>query len=322
MKAALKVVLSVIGVLGLAVGGFYVWANMRVNGLRSRTIETHTVDFPIPFPLSEAEMAALSSPDSADAVALGGAIERGQHLVGSRYLCGECHGTSYGGGIMIDDPMLARIRGPNLTTGRGSVTLAYGPADWDRAVRHGVAPSGLPTIMPAEDFQLMSDQELADVVSYIRSMPPVDNEVVTVDMGPLGIVLVALGQLRFAADIIPTHTAAHASVPPATEVTAEFGQHLAGVCTGCHRADLSGGPIPSGEPSWPPARNLTLHADGLAAWTYDDFTRALREGKRPDGTDLQLPMSMIVNYTKNMTEAEVQALWAYLRSLPAVATGG
>jgi cytochrome c553 len=320
MNKVLKVVLSVLGVLVLAAGGFYAWATIRVSGLRSRTIETHRVEFPIPTPLTEAEIAELGTPDGADEVALARAIERGRHFVNSRYLCTECHGQNFGGGIMVDDPALGAIRGPNITTGRGSVVLAYGPTDWDRAVRHGVAPSGLPTVMPAEDFQLMSDQELADVVAYIRSMPPVDNEVVTVDLGPVGTVLLALGQLRFAADVIPTHMAAHAEVPPANEVTADLGKHLAGVCTGCHRADMSGGPVPGGDPSWPPARNITPHTSGLAAWSYDDFTRAMREAKRPDGTDLQEPMAMITGYTRNMSETEMQALWMYLRSVPGAAT--
>ena len=320
MKMVLKVVLSIIGVVGLAAGGFYAWATMRVTSLRSRTIETHTVDFAIPTPLTEAEVADLPSPDSADEVALTRAIERGRHLVSSLYLCTECHGQNFGGGTMIDDPALGTILGPNLTTGAGSVTLAYGPADWDRAVRHGVTSSGLPAVMPAEDFQRMSDQELSDVVSYIRSMPPVDNSVITVDLGPVGTVLVALGQIPFAADVIPTHTAPHAARPPEAEVTAEFGAHLAGVCTGCHRADLSGGPVPGGDPSWPPARNLTPHADGLGAWTYEDFARALREGRRPDGTALQEPMAMITGFTRNMSETEIQAIWTYVRSVPAVPT--
>jgi mono/diheme cytochrome c family protein len=320
MKKALKIVLAMLAVLVLAGGAFYAWATMRVNSLRSREIATHTVDFPIPFPLTEAEIAELSSPDSADALALARAIERGRHLVDSRYLCTECHGANFGGGTMIDDPALGRMLGPNITQGRGSAVAAYSPSDWDRAVRHGIAPSGMPLVMPAEDFQLMSDQELADIISYIRSMPPVDNEVVTVDLGPVGTVLVALGQLRFAADVVPAHTTAHIETPPANEVTTELGRHLAGVCTGCHKADLSGGPVPGGDPSWPPARNLTPHADGLAGWSYDDFTRAMRDARRPDGTDLLEPMSMITNFTRNMSDTELQALWLYVQGLPAVAT--
>lgn len=319
MKTALKVVLSVIGVLGVAAGGFYVWANMRVSNLLARTIETHTVDFSIPTPLTEAEIAALATPDSADEVALAQAIGRGRHLVNSFYVCTECHGQNFGGGTMIDDPAIGSLFGPNLTGGRGSVVLAYGPADWDRAVRHGVSPSGRPTAMPSQDFQIMSDQELADIVAYIRSMPPVDNEVGAIELGPVGTVLVALGQIPLSADLIP-HDAPHVARPPETAATAEFGQHIAGVCTGCHGADLAGGPIPGGDPSWPPARNLTPHVGGLAAWSYQDFTRVMREGKRPDGSDLLQPMAAMTPFAANMTETELQALWAYLQSLPAVAT--
>jgi mono/diheme cytochrome c family protein len=320
MKRVLGIVLSLVAVLVLAAGVFYVWAGMRVSDLRERTITTHRIDFPVLVPLTQAEIDSLASPDGADQVALARAIERGRHLLESRYVCTECHGANLGGGTMIDDPMIGTVLGPNITTGRGSVVLEYGPDDWDRAVRHGVAPSGQPTFMPAQDFQLMSDQELSDVLAYLRTLPPVDNEVAPLRMGPLGRVLVALGQIRFAADEIPSHDTPHPETPPAAVASTEFGQHLAGVCVGCHRADLAGGPIVGGDPSWPPAANLTRHADGLAAWTYDDFVRAMREAKRPDGTDLLPPMGPVTNFTRNMRDTELEALWMYLEGLPPTPT--
>ena len=51
----------------------------------------------------------------------------------------------------------------------------------------------------------MSDQELSDIVTYIRSVPPVDNEVPGVALGPLGKVLVATGQLPLAVERIREH---------------------------------------------------------------------------------------------------------------------
>jgi mono/diheme cytochrome c family protein len=320
MKKALKILGSVVAALVLVVVGFYVWAGMRVTDLRERTIASHTVSFPVPFPLTDAQIAALPSPDSAETIALAQAVERGRHLIDSRYVCTECHGANLGGGTMIDDPAIGTVLGPNITQGRGSVVLHYGPADWDRAVRHGIAPSGRPTLMPAQDFRLMSDEELSDILAYIRTMPPVDNEVGAIRIGPLGRVLVALGQIRFAADEIPSHDAPHEARPPEAVASVEFGRHLSGVCVGCHRADLSGGPIMGGDPSWPPAANLTPDADGLAAWSYEDFVRAMRDGKKPDGTDLLPPMDAMRNFTSNMTETELQAIWAYLESLPATPT--
>ena len=38
--------------------------------------------------------------------------------------------------------------------------------------------------------------------------------------------------------------------------------------------------------------------------------------RSPDGTELLEPMNMVVPYTSQMTEVEMEALWAYLQSLP------
>jgi mono/diheme cytochrome c family protein len=318
MKTLLKAVGLLLALLLLAAGGVYAWATMTSARLRSRTVETHRVDFPIPFPLTDEERATLPPGEDPSAAALARAIERGRHLVQSRYVCGECHGTSFGGGTMIDDPMIGRAFGPNITTGAGSRSLGFEAADWDRAVRHGVSREGRPMVMPAVDFQLMSDQELSDVVAYVRSMPAVDNEVEPVRLGPVGRVLVSLGAIPLSADEIPSHTAMHAVNPPPPEVSTAFGRHLAGVCSGCHGATFVGGPIPGGDPAWPPARNLTPHAQALGPWRYEDFVTALREGTRPDGSALLAPMSTILPYARNMTDVELEALWEYLRALPPV----
>lgn len=317
MKTALKIVGALLLVLVLAAGGFFAWASVRVSRLGARTIETHRADFPVPFPLDSVELAALDSTANADEVALANAIERGRHVVESFYVCGECHGQNFGGGTMIDDPAIGALLGPNLTRGGGSVVLDYGPADWDRAVRHGVAPSGRPTVMPAVDFQKMSDRELSDIIAFLGSLPPVDNEVPAYDLGPVGTVLVALGQLQMSADLIE-HDAPHRAQPPEAVVSTEFGSHLAGVCTGCHGPSLAGGPILGGDPAWPPARNLTPHATGLAGWSYEDFLGVMREARRPDGTAVRQPMANMTGFAANMTETELQALWAYLQSLPAL----
>lgn len=319
MKTALKIVLGVLGVLVLLGAAGYVWAATSANAALARTFETHRVEIPIPFPLTDEERAALAPDEDPDAVALASAIERGRHLLEARYGCRECHGANFGGGVMIDDPMLGTALGPNLTLGRGSVTASYTAADWDRAVRHGIAPDGTPMVMPAVDFQLMSDQELSDIVAYVRTQPPVDNDVPPARLGPLGRVLLATGALPLSAELIPSHASAHASVPPTTEVSVEFGRHLAGVCSGCHGPTFAGGPIPGGDPSWAPAKNLTPHADALGPWTYGDFVRALREGRRPDGTALLEPMTFVLPAGQSMSDVELEALWTYLRSLPEVA---
>ena len=163
MKLVLKVLGALLLLIALSGGGFFAWASTA----SARTIATHTVDFPIPFPLDAGEAAGLGD-EEAGVLAFERAVERGRHLVAARYVCSECHGVDMGGGVMIDAPVIGRIFGPNLTGGSGSRVTSFTPADWDRIVRHGMLADGRPAAMPAEDFQRMSDQELSDIVAYIR----------------------------------------------------------------------------------------------------------------------------------------------------------
>jgi mono/diheme cytochrome c family protein len=319
MKTALKVLGALVLLIVLSGAGFYTWASTSSSRTLGRTVETHTVDFPIPFPLDSAEAAGLA-PEAARQLALERARERGRHLVSARYVCVECHGKDLGGGVMIDAPVMGRFFGPNLTTGQGSATAGFTAADWDRIVRHGVRRDGRPAAMPAEDFMNMSDQELSDIVAHIGSLPAVDRESTPSTLGPMGKVLMATGKLTVSADEIGAHDQPHAAAPPATGTTVEFGAHLANVCTGCHGKDLAGGPIVGGDPSWPPAQNLTPHEGGLADWTYQHFVTAMREGRKPNGDTLLAPMNGIMPYAKQMQDVELQALWMYLRSLPKLPT--
>ncbi|HET9949059.1 MAG TPA: c-type cytochrome, partial [Longimicrobiales bacterium] len=313
-----KILLGILLVLVLLGAAFYGWAASRARNLLGTTVVTHTVDFPVPFPLPEDERATLAPGEDPDSVALARARERGRHLVESRYGCAECHGADFGGGVMVDDPLIGSLLAPNLTSGEGSAVTDFTPADWERIVRHGVRHDGRPAVMPAQDFRLMSDRELSDIIVYVRGLPPVDRAVSQPRLGPLGTVLLATGQIPLAAFMLPGHDATHAESPPAEEASVEFGRHLAAPCMGCHGPDLAGGPIPGGDPSWPPAANLTSHAEGLGTWGEEDFDATMREGRKPDGTELLEPMARVVGYTRNMTEVELDALWAYLRSVEPV----
>ena len=81
---------------------------------------------------------------------------------------------------------------------------------------------------------------------------------------------------------------------PASAST-ELGRHIVQVCTGCHGERLSGGKIP-GDPNMPEVANITPHETGLGSWTEADFLRAMREGRRPDGTAIleQMPWRQTV----------------------------
>jgi len=66
------------------------------------------------------------------------------------------------------------------------------------------------------------------------------------------------------------------------------------------------------------ARNLTPDtATGLGSWTEDMFIKTIRNGKHQgEGRNLLPPMPWMVY--KNMTDDDLKAIWAFLRSLPAI----
>ena len=77
------------------------------------------------------------------------AVERGRYLFSSRG-CVDCHGANGAGRTFVDDPSAGvRIKGPNISPGPGSLVARYGPEDWVRAIRHGVAPGGRPLMTAA-----------------------------------------------------------------------------------------------------------------------------------------------------------------------------
>lgn len=318
-----------VAVIGAGAGGTLAWAKSTAQERLSKKPEVHSIDFAIPFPLSEAEVAALrqerttaETPEGTDvlagvdlgAVAVERAAARGKYLVEARYVCVECHGMNFGGGTMIDDPAIGALKGRNLTLGRGGVTAQYKATDWDRIVRHGIKPDGSLTPMPSIDYKEMTDRELSDIVTYIRSLPPVDADVPPPTYGPVGYLLTALGKINLSGELLP-HDKPHAIDPP-SETSPDFGKHVTQVCAGCHGPAFTGGPIHGAPPEWPPAKNLTPHADGLAGWTFADFQKAMREGVGKNGEPLRPPMSNIPTYAKRMTDRELQAMFEYLQSLP------
>lgn len=245
------------------------------------------------------------------AVALERAIVRGKRYMESRAGCTECHGADLGGKVIFDNPVMGTWIAPNIT--RGGVTKNYKPEDWVKILRHGLNPDGTAATMPSLDYAYFSDQELSDLAAYIRSVPPVDRVMPATKFGPVFSLLIVKGDIPVSADVID-HAAPRAKLPPSVAATPELGEHLAHTCRGCHGATLAGGPIQGGDPKWPPARNLTFDETGLAKWTRMDFMRAMRDGKRPDGTAID--PAMPIQYTKNLKDEEIDALYIYLRTIP------
>lgn len=290
LKRALAAVGVLVLLLVLAAGGAYALSERRLA--RRFTVADEAV------------------PVAADSATLA----RGRHIAVTRG-CADCHGADFGGTTFIDAMPFARLTASNLTSGRGGVTEGMTVADWVRAVRHGVGREGRALLfMPAQEFNSLSDEDLGALVSYLRTVKPVDRVPTANAVGPVGRALYLAGKVPLVPAELIDHTAPRKPSPAAGR-TVEYGQYLAAGCAGCHGANFAGGPIPGTPPEWPAAANLTPHASGLAAWQEADFVRALRTGRRPDGRELQ-PQYMPWKNFGQFTDDELAAIWMYLRSLP------
>lgn len=245
-----------------------------------------------------------------------GSLARGEHLVRAVGSCTLCHGEDLGGADYADMGPIGTVVGPNLTAGRGGVGATFAVEDWVRAIRYGIRQDGTSLIvMPSEVFTKMSDADLGSIIAYLIQLPKVDRELPRSRFKPLGRVLLATGRLN----ILVAPKTLHRSRPAVqSEVSVDYGRYLADIsgCHGCHGFGLSGGRV-AGPPNLPPAANLT--PTGIGAWSENDFVRAMREGRRPDGRVLDEFMPW--RQFSRMTDDELRALWLYLKSVPAKESG-
>ena len=122
-------------------------------------------------------------------------------------------------------------------------------------------------------------------------------------------------------DVGDAEGAAGASTDAAATVAR--GEYLvrAGSCFGCH-TEPGGAPYAGGRAIETPfgvvhAPNLTPDATGLAAWTSEDFWRALHNGRSRDRR-LLYPAFPYPNYTR-LARADSDAMYAYLKTVAPVA---
>lgn len=232
-------------------------------------------------------------------------IARGRHIVAAIAKCQDCHGDDFAGQMMMNSGAFARLYASNITP---AGIPGYTDADWERAIRHGVGRDGRPLVfMPAEAYQTMSDEDLAAVIGYLKTVPAAGGTQPEPRVGPIARALHLGGKFP----LLPAYMVDHDSRPPKppAEVTAEYGRYLASIggCRGCHGPALDG----SGAPDVPDISPAGV----TATWSEADFFRALRQGTRPDGTHLDgdaMPWAR----SGLMTDDEIRAVWLYIRSLP------
>jgi mono/diheme cytochrome c family protein len=248
--------------------------------------------------------------------------------------CGACHtnvkakGPPLAGGRALQTPF-GTFYSPNITadpkTGIGNWT----DADFIRALREGVSPAGdhyFPAF-PFPSFTKMTDQDILDLKAYIFSLPPVaqaDREH-EIDF-PFG--------WRFSVWFWKQLNFTEGAFTPDATRSAEWnrGAYLVEAlahCGECHtpRGWLGGldtSSAYSGTTDGPEGEkvpNITPDPEtGIGTWSTTDVVRVLRTGQLPDGDFAGSVMGEVVETsTSKLTDADRQAIAAYLATLPAVA---
>jgi hypothetical protein len=135
----------------------------------------------------------------------------------------------------------------------------------------------------------MSDQDLGDLIAYLKQIPPVDRDSFATRYGPIIPVVFALGIFPPVAGLID-HNSPH-PVDPAPGATIEYGRYLSAICAECHGKGI---------------------AKAVRKWTQEDFIRTFQAGILPNGK--QSGPTMSSKTFSEMNDTELSALWLYLRN--------
>ena len=233
-------------------------------------------------------------------------LARGEHLV--KLECVGCHGDNLDGHVFFSTFAMGTLYSRNLTKGTGGIGRTFSTADFVRAIRYGVGPDGHTVLfMPTNAFEHFSDADLASIIAYVQQVSPVDHDVPLPHIGPMARILTVLTPFPlFSAEQVEKNPN---RVMPSPSDTVAFGSYLAHIagCLECHGPTLGGG---GGG-----GTNITPGGP-LGKWTEADFMRAIKEGKRPDGT--AIPETMPWKDMSRMSDQELDAVWQYVHSVPPV----
>lgn len=264
---------------------------------------------------------------TAAALAQGDAT-RGEYLSKAAGCLG-CHteerkdATPYAGGRALKTPF-GTFYGPNITPDKKAGIGGWTFADFVRALREGEEPDGAHFFpaFPYSSFTRITDADLRDLWAYLQSLKPSPQPSKPHELGfPFNVRLALWGWkwLFFA----PGAFRPDSSKSPAVNRGAYLVVAL-GHCGECHtprnplggpKKDryLAGGKLGEGTA----APNLT--PTRLKRYGDTELKDILASGLFPDGDVMGDTMSEVVrNTTSQLTAADLEALIAYLRSIPAL----
>ena len=254
-------------------------------------------------------------------------VERGKYLVNTIMTCQNCH-TPKGergapiyerdlsSGLSWDEPPF-KVTASNITQDKETGIGNWSDAEIKKALQKGERPNGvhLAAIMPADFYEILTPNDVNAIVAYLRTVKPVKQTF------PDPVYKIALPR-----HIPPGAEKPFSEADMADKVKKGFYLVTIGHCMECHTPmgpkgrefETSYGkggfefPGPWGKSV---SRNITSHKEkGIGAWSDAEIKRAITDGVSRDGSRLKPPMGY--EFYKNMTNDDLDAIVAYLRTVP------
>ncbi|MEZ5904068.1 MAG: c-type cytochrome [Geminicoccaceae bacterium] len=167
--------------------------------------------------------------------------------------------------------------------------------------------------MPYPLYHGIADDDLMAIVAYLRTVPPVVNEtepsVYSFPLPPAWTDPIASVQAPDPADQVAYGAYLAGPIAHCVECHTPMGEH--GHPDFEHRLGAGGFEFPG---PWGISVSANLTPTGLGDWSDAEIARAIREGVSRDDRPLMPPMAFA--YYKNISEPDMAAIIAYLRSLP------
>jgi len=259
-------------------------------------------------------------------------VARGRYLVVGLIGCETCHtpkdwnrhgapnqaNLELAGQVLPIGELPGRIVASNLTPDPETGAAHWSDDEIARAIREGIGHDGrtIFPMMPYTAYRLISDEDVAAIIAYLRSLPPVRN--------PL-----PATQVKFPVNYLirtvpePLTEPVHGPDPQSDPVTR--GKYLTSVGCGCHVPSDQQGPIRGLEYGggevlkgpWGEVTSANISPDPTGISYYDDalFILAMRTGYVKAR---KLSSIMPFGEFTNLTDEDLKAIFAYLRTLPPV----
>ncbi len=266
-------------------------------------------------------------------------VERGRYLALASD-CSACHSVKgsapFTGGLAIASP-IGTIYSTNITPDPDTGIGRYSLNDFDRAVRHGIGPGNITLYpaMPYPSYAHLTDADIASLYAYFtHEVQPVKSQRHQNGISwPLSMRWpLALWRKVFAPnpDVVAFDPSRY------HDATVARGAYLVegpGHCGSCHTPRsitlqekalddsndvyLSGNAVIDG---WTAVNLRGDPADGLGAWSKDDIASTLRTARNTTHAVVGSPMNdVVVHSTQYLNDADLAAIAAYLKTLPASA---